>query len=64
MFPLLKHHYEQVITENLQNKKKFEKSLKKEEGGDAKHVIFFIRPYSPFCKYVPVVSVLRISMLL
>ena len=44
MFPLLKHHYEQVITENLQNKKKIEKSLKKEEGGDAKHVIFFIRP--------------------
>ena len=44
MFPLLKHHYEQVITENLQNKKKFEKSLKKEEGGDAKHVYFFNRP--------------------
>ena len=32
-------------SKNLQNKKKYEKSPKKEEGGDDKHVYFFIRPY-------------------
>ena len=34
-----------VITESLQNKKKFEESSKKEGGGDVKHVYFFTRPY-------------------
>ena len=46
MFPLLKHLHEQVITESFKNKKKFDKSMKKEEGGDAKLVIFFTRPYN------------------
>ena len=32
------------MSESLQNKKKLEKSSEKEEGGDAKHVIFFTRP--------------------
>ena len=40
----LKHLLEQVITESLQNKKKFEESSKKEGGGDAKHVGFFTWP--------------------
>ena len=40
-FQFLNHLWEEVVTENLQNKKKFEKSQKKEEGGDAKLVHFF-----------------------
>ena len=32
---------EEVITKNLQNKRKYEKSPKKEEGWDDKHVYFF-----------------------
>ena len=45
-FQLLKYQWEEVIPKNLQNKKKYEKSQqKKEEGGDAKYVYFFIQPY-------------------
>ena len=32
------------MTESLQNKKKIEKSSKKEEGGDEKHIFSFTRP--------------------
>ena len=38
----LKHLWEEVITKNLPNKKKFEKSPRKEEGGDAKLVYFLL----------------------
>ena len=31
------------MSKKLQNKKKFQKSQKNEEGGDAKHVSFFTR---------------------
>ena len=38
------------MTKNLQNKKKFEKSPKKDGGADAKLVYFFTRPKIPGVK--------------
>ena len=40
----MKHLLEQVINESLKNKKNFEESSKKEEGGDEKHIYFFRWP--------------------
>ena len=37
-FQLLKHLLEQVINENLKNKKNFEESSKTEEGGDEENI--------------------------
>ena len=41
-FKLLKHFKNKVMTESLQNKKKFSKSSKKEAGGDEKQVFVVV----------------------
>ena len=43
-FQLLKYYWKEVMSKNLQNKRKFQKSPKKEEGGDAKHDSFLLGP--------------------
>ena len=39
---LLKHLSEQIINGSLENKKNFEESSRKEEGGDEKHIFIFL----------------------